>query len=153
MNKQELLECERRRMDRITKFIYFPNYFKTIGLVVTILAFISKIVLSYYKEGNETIAFISANLVENLILIAMLVIILSREKIEDELVEKIRGQAFMFAFITGVLFTIFQPWITYFVGLIIRAGTHSFERLDDFVILWFMLVVYLAYFHLLRKTS
>ena len=153
MNMKEILECERQQSTKIMKFIFLPNYFKTIGLIITLLGFTAKIVLSNFQENSETIAFISANLVENIILVAMLMIVLSREKIEDELVEKLRNQAFMFAFLTGVLFTIFQPYITYLVGLIIKPGNLSFERLDDFVILWFMLVVYILHFHLLKKTS
>ena len=153
MNTQELLECERSRMHKFKKFIFLPNQFKTIGLIVTIAAFASKIVLSYFTDGNENLSFFSAHIVENIIMIAMLAIVVSREKIEDELVESQRGQAFMFAFITGVLFTVFQPYITYMVALLIESGKATFERLDDFIILWFMLVVYLGYFHVLRKTS
>jgi hypothetical protein len=153
MNTQELLDCERQQTEKIKKFIFLPNYFKIVGLFITIIGFISKIIFSYFQNDNETISFITGNIVENLILVAMLMIILSKEKIEDELIEKLRNQAFMFAFLTGVLFTIFQPYITYFVSLIVKSGKANIERLDDFIILWFMLVVYIFHFHLLKKTS
>ena len=153
MNTQEILDCERNRLDKFKKFIFLPNQFKTIGLIVTLAAFVSKIVLSYFNDGNETLSFVSSHIVENIIMVAMLAIVVSREKIEDELVEAQRGQSFMLAFITGVLFTVFQPYVTYIVGSLIESGKTTFERLDDFIILWFMLVVYLGCFHLLRKTS
>lgn len=149
MNLSELKECEVNRLQRLKSHLVLPNYFKKIGIAIFILSFLFVLAVGFFTDGNEVIKTVG----KNIILISLLMIVLSREKIEDELIEKLRGQAFTFAFIAGVVYAIFQPYINYLVSVIVRPEKVIFEQLGDFVILWFLLTVYLCFFHLLKRTA
>jgi len=84
-------------------------------------------------------------------LVFLFVIVISKEKIEDERIQKIRGQAFSFTFLAAVLYVLVQPLVTYFVALLVKSEKAVVEDLGDFQILWFMLIVYLVFFHFVKK--
>ena len=65
----------------------------------------------------------------------------------------IRGHAFSFAFIAGVVYALVMPITDYVVDLVIDSKEASYSELGDFIILWFMMVMYLAFFNLLKKTQ
>lgn len=149
MNLQNIYECERSQIDKFAKRFLLPGYFKTIGITLLILSLVFVLAVGFLTEGGETAKILA----RNVILISLLFIALAREPLEDELVEKLRGQAFSFAFITGVVFALVQPYVNYLAATIIRPEKAAFEGIGEFVILWFMLVVYLSFFHLLKRTS
>lgn len=149
MNLRDIQDCETKRLNKYKRFLVLPNYFKKIGLVIFIISLVFVLAVGFLTEGNETIKQIG----KNITLISLLIIVLSKEKIEDELIEKLRGQAFTLAFITGVIYAIFQPYINYLVAAVVKPEKAVFEQLGDFVILWFMLVVYLCFFYMLKRTA
>jgi len=149
MNLQNVYECERRRIDKFSKYLLLPSYFKTIGIALFIISFAFLIGFAILVESGEVVK----TLARNVMLIALLLVALAKEPVEDELVEKLRGQAFSFAFITGVAFALFQPYINYVVAALVKPEKAIFAQLGDFVILWFMLCMYLCFFRLLKRTS
>lgn len=149
MNIEKALECERNSFQRFAGFLILPNYFKKVGIIFATFTFILLFCLGFATEANESLKLI----LKNLILVSLLAAVLSKEVIEDEFVEKLRGQAFTFAFITGVGFALFQPYVNYIAAALIKPEKAVFEQMGDFVILWFMLIVYLAFFYLLKRTS
>ncbi len=130
MNKQEFLDCERTRLDKFKRYVLLPNYTKRIGLVLFVLSFALLIATEFFPERAETLIVAA----KNIILISMLMIALAKEKIEDELVEKLRSQAFSFAFITGVIFSIFQPYVNYLVAAVVEPEKLVFEPIGDSVV-------------------
>lgn len=86
--------------------IFLPNAFKYVGLAILALLIIGLVTIklsdpSLLKE-NELLRDGTLGVMS----IGLLVIILSKDKIEDERVVQLRFQAFMLAFLFGVLFTL-----------------------------------------------
>ncbi len=86
-------------------------------------------------------------------LIGLLIVTISREKIEDEFIENLRSKSFSLAFIIGVIYVLAQPLVNYIVSLILQSEKASFEDLGDFQILWFLLVIYLTAFWSLKRRN
>lgn len=89
-------------------------------------------------------------LTKALLLLSMLVISISKEKTEDEYTMSLRTKSYALAFIVGVLYTIFQPYINYGVDTILSAEKVTFTQLGSFPIIWFMLFVQLSFYHVLK---
>jgi hypothetical protein len=97
--------------------------------------------------GNPTINFA----MKRVILIGLLFIAISKEKIEDEMIRTIRGQAFSMAFIAGVVYTLVQPLINYIIDLFIEKDKEPLTDVGDFQVLWFLLTMYLLFFYMIKK--
>jgi len=147
MNKKRIYEYERGKLEKLKKY-QLPHSFKKIGLGIALIAFILFFVRKLAFENLDELRIIA----KNGMLVGMLLIVISKEKIEDELISKLRGQAFSFAFIAGVVYALVMPLTNYIVDLVIGSKEASYEEFGDFIILWFMMVVYLAFFQVLKKT-
>jgi len=91
-----------------------PHKFKIVGyvlLAISILFFGIAVteIISVEKEITKNIFF-------DLILIACLILALSKEKIEDERSMKLRLVAFAATFLYGVLFAVVSPFGKYFIS-------------------------------------
>jgi len=121
-----------------------PNYSKKIG-VGSILAVVTLCIISVTFGWFEHDRLILAEATKVITILSLLLITLSKDKIEDELVMYIRLKALVFAFICGVLFSITLPVSNYlFTGVynhIINANT----------ILVFIFTVYFLSFFLLKR--
>ena len=148
MNFTNFCQAEYRRLKKIQNYQYLlPNYYKKVGISLLILSLITLMTRKYLIEDGELIRQIA----KKGMLLSLLLITISKEKIEDELIIKLRGQAFAFAFVAGVIYTLIQPLINYLVALVIRPEKAVLNGLDDFIILWFMLVMYLTFFYLFKR--
>ena len=135
-------------LKKIQNYQYLlPNSYKKIGLVILLLSIIALITRKYLFENVELIREIG----RKGMLVGLLIITLSREKIEDELITKLRGQAFAVAFIAGVIYALIQPLVNYLVAMIIRPEKAIYTDLGDFIVLWFMMVMYLAFFYMFKR--
>ena len=89
-----------------------PRYFKTIGLVLIILALVTVIVkVSLHVQllpWQKKWGFI---LVTDLLILGMFLIAISKDKIEDEMIMSIRLQAMAGSFISGVVTVLVKPFI------------------------------------------
>lgn len=148
MNLKSISECEQRSLTKIISY-RLPNKFKKIGWIVFALTFIVLFSTKLFDGDFE----ILVELLKKLLLVCLLVVVLSKEKIEDEMIKSIRAQSFSFAFIGGVLFTLIQPLINLIVSFILRSDNVIFEDLGDFQVLWFMLIIYLVVFNKLKKKA
>lgn len=149
MNTKKLYEYERRNLRYLKKFILLPNYFKKIGAVLLVLSSVVLLALLFLTEAGETLMLV----VGKVLLISLLVLSISKEKIEDELVANLRAQSYSIAFICGVAYAIFQPFVNLLVASVIKPETANFSDLSVSVILWFMLTIQLCFFHLLKRTT
>jgi hypothetical protein len=146
MNIQKILKCER---ERILNMGQLPANYKSIGIILSILLFVVFFLIRAFTEGDT----LASDITSKLLLLSLLMISLSKEDQEDERIQSLRARSYSLAFIFGVIYAIFQPYINLGVAAIIRPEKAVFEELPLFVILWFMLVVQIALFHLLKRTA
>ncbi|NNE97455.1 MAG: hypothetical protein HKN25_00405, partial [Pyrinomonadaceae bacterium] len=105
MNLQDIYQCERRSVDKFAKKFLLPEYFRRIGIGMFVVSLASLLGAAILTETGEAVKL----LLKNVILISLTLIALAKEPFEDEFVEKLRGQAFSFAFVSGIVFALFQP--------------------------------------------
>ncbi len=148
MNKNKICDSEERRIHRLVNF-KLPNHWKKIGWGLFFLS-LGLLLLNRFVDVNHAIF---KTILKNIILVGLLIITISKEKIEDELVENLRSKAFSFAFIIGVVYVLIQPLINYLVFLIVKPQNANYEDLGDFQILWFLLIVYLTAFWFLKRRN
>ena len=145
---KKFCEAEYRRLKKIQNYQYLlPNQYKKVGIALLIASIIALLTRKYLFEDLELVQQIG----KKGMLLALLLITISKEKIEDELITKLRGQAFAVAFISGVIYTLIQPLINYLVALLIKPEKAIYNDLGDFVVLWFMLVMYLTFFYMFKR--
>ncbi len=149
MNTQNIYECERRNLEKIKRYFSLPNYLKAPSIASAAILLLLLLVLGTFSETDPLVKVT----IEKLTLVALLIAALSKEKIEDELISKIRGQAYTVAFVSGVVYALVQPYINYIVLRFLKPDKANYSELSVFIILWFMLVIYLCTFYLLKRTS
>ena len=148
MNTKKFCENERKGIKRL-EAVKLPHSWKKIGVILFILTFILVFTLSFLNDTPPILKVI----VKRIMLVSLLIIAISKEKVEDEMIKNIRGQAFMLAFIWGVLYSFFQPAANYVVDHLINKNATSLTELGEFQVLWFMLAVYVLLFHYFKRIS
>lgn len=144
----KLCKAEYRRLKKIQNYQYLlPNHYKKVGIALLISSLTALIARKYLFEDLDIVQEIG----RKGMLLALLLITLSKEKIEDELITKLRGQAFAAAFIAGVIYTLVQPLINYMVAYLIKPEKAIYSDLGDFIVMWFMLVIYLTFFYMFKR--
>jgi hypothetical protein len=143
MSKQTICERERSHLDKMNKF-QLGNQFKKIGYMIAIGAFILMIGRKYI-EDSEWIRPI----LHGILLIGLLVISLSKEKIEDEFMDSLRSQSYRLAFLMAILYSLAQPIVNYGLAVLFNQND-ELEYFDYFQVLFFMLIVQLMFFWKLK---
>ena len=85
-----------------------------------------------------------------MLLIGLLLISLSKEKIEDEFVDSLRSQSYRLAFILVIVYSLVQPLINFVVASVLNQDD-KLEGFSYFQILFFMLLVQLMFFWQLKR--
>jgi len=142
MNTESFLECERRSIDKLKKY-QLPNQAKKIGWVIFGIAFIA-LFLTTKDTTMKLVAKYS-------LLIGLLIISISKEKIEDELVKNLRMHSFTFAFISAVFIAITNPLASFLVNFAITEQQEIFSGIGDWMILWLLLSIQVFYFEYLKR--
>lgn len=139
---KKLLECEQRSL---SKFKLLPYSYKIVGFIAAGLSIVSFIAIALLDIDNmvNTITW-------SVLLMAMLLISVSREKEEDEYTLSLRNKSYMMAFIAGVLFAVIQPYINFGVSSVVDGNEATFSEMPSYVIVWYMLFVQLGFYYLLR---
>lgn len=140
------IEYERKNFEKLQRTKLLPNRYKLIGFIVAISAFIGMLI-SKFIGGNE----ISRLLISNMMLLSLLLVAVSRDKQEDEMTLKLRGQAFVFAFICGVLYALVQPFISHLVDLIVNVQNDTWYDMSVLQVLLFMLLIQISFYHFSKK--
>jgi len=91
-----------------------PNYFKKIawGLLAVILLIVILKIVKVLRIDTELLK----NIIQSGVLLALLLLALTKNKIEDELTLKIRVSAFAGAFVFGVGFVVLYPFVYVIIG-------------------------------------
>lgn len=145
MNIKKIVEWDKRNLERMRKF-QLPNRYKSIGVVVAVIALLAIIGMKFIEDEPSWIK----QVLSNGLLVGFLLISVSKEKIEDEMIATIRMQSYSLAFILGVVYSVVQPYITYGVGLLINPKDATTD-MSYFQVLIFMLLVQLMFFHVMLK--
>jgi len=145
MEINHILESERKQLRKIQKF-QLPTSFKTIGIITTVLASVALIALGVFVEDAVTFKLLA----KKAMLIGLLIASVAKDKTEDELTILLRSQSYTLAFVIGVVYAMVQPDVNYFVGSLFSNG-ESYAELSSFQVLWFMLMIQLCIFTLLKK--
>jgi hypothetical protein len=145
MNKNSFIENERKSLEKMKK-LQLPHSMKKIGFGIFVIFFITM--------------FVNAFLINNIdlklaakygVLIGLLITSISKEKIEDELVAKLRMQSYTFAFVMGVVYAIALPLIDYLFETVLGKESAAVKDMGDFTILWMLLFVQVFFFHYLKR--
>ena len=145
MNKNNFIECERNRLQKILNF-RLTHHFKYIGAGLTIAAFITFFLRIAFPEHTEVIRMIG----RTGFIIGLLLISLSSDKEEDERTIALRSQSYAIAFIIGVAYALIMPYVEYGVSNAIN-NEGSLKSLGDFQVLSFMLMVQLGVYHSFKR--
>jgi len=147
----ELKSKPEGHIEEINKFTSFqlPNKFKIMGLVVFIVSLILSILLEIYFENNKY-QDLFVRIAKTGVVLGLLMISISKEKIEDELIAKIRMQSFNYAVIAAVIVYLTMP----FLNLAIVASFSSIPKMEgskDVAVLEFLLTMQIFAFWKLKK--
>lgn len=139
-------------IEKINKFTGFqlPNKFKKVGLVliiVSILAIVSSVKL-YFTDLRSQDLF--ERIAKTGMILGLLTISISKEKVEDELISKIRMQSFNYAVISAVLIYSLVPFIHY-IFILSFSKVATIEGSKDTAILSFLLFLQIIIFKKLKK--
>ena len=146
MNLKSVQECERKGAQRLLNF-KLPHYYKRFGWIAFFLALVILLSTKFIAGDFELLK----DILRRLMLGFLFVVVLAREKIEDERIQAFRARSFSLAFLIGVIYTLIQPLINWIAFKIVKPEKAAFEDLGDFQILWMMLVVYLMFFYILKR--
>ncbi|MDX1471765.1 MAG: hypothetical protein R3213_09740 [Flavobacteriaceae bacterium] len=148
MKFEKIIEAERKEIDRYDK-IYLPHRFKMIGIGILLLGLVTLISFKFI-EGEP---FLLRDFIKKLIIVGLLVYAISKDKVEDEYTVQLRGKAFSIAFIFGVTYALVQPYITYgMAALLGKEDKLDLLELGDFQLIFFMLLVQIGFYWLLKRT-
>jgi hypothetical protein len=148
----ELKAKQEGDIEKINKFTGYqlPNKFKIVGLVIVIISFLS-IMTSLkiyfidikYHDLFERIALTGS-------VLGLLIISISKEKVEDELMAKIRMQSYNYAVIGTVLFYLIFPFVVFIVESIF-SSMPKIEGSKDVSVLGVLLMMQILTFRKLKK--
>lgn len=147
MNTKKIMESERQRFVKIINF-RLPHKFMTIGIAVAALSIIMMFVRAFALDGeNEWLRVIT----KQGLLVGMLIISISRDRVEDEMTITLRAQSYAVAFVIGVVYALIMPYIELGVSNVVHSGGEAFKELDNFQVLSFMLLIQLMFYHNLKR--
>lgn len=148
MNVKSFIECERKSLQKMKKY-QLPNGFKKIGIGIIVVSLITFFVNKFSIENIDVKLTAKYG-----ILVGLLIVSISKEKIEDELITSLRMQSYTFAFIAGVIITLLtNPLFNYIANLISQKQQENFQEVGDWEILWILLSVQVFYFEFLKRMN
>jgi hypothetical protein len=135
---------DNERLERMSKF-QLPNRYKKIGWIIVVIAFVLMVAKKFIDEPSWLKPFFI-----NMLIIGFLLVSLAKEKIEDELIVKLRAQSYRFAFVFGVVYSLTQPYINYAVSYLFDSEKASID-FTYFQVLIFMLIVQILSFRQFKR--
>ncbi|MUU78280.1 hypothetical protein [Winogradskyella endarachnes] len=147
MNTEKLINCERKNFQKLIKF-RLPHGFMTVGIAIVVLSIIGMCVRAFALEGD---LLWLKQLLQKTLLVGMLVMSMSKDKVEDEMTITLRAQSYAIAFVVGVIYALVMPYVEYGVSNVVHSGGEAFKDLGDFQVLLFMLMIQLLFYHNLKR--
>src|SRR5690606_36061335 len=92
----------------------------------------------------------SIQILKHAMLLGLLIMSLSKEKIEDELIETLRSKSYSLAFIIGVGYTMLQPLANFIVDFFLEEQL-VVSTTNHIQVLLFMLLIQVGFFEVLKR--
>ena len=147
METETYMQKEQRALQKLINF-RLPRRFMTIGIIICAVT----LLLMFFREtlfGEESLVIRDA--LQKSLLIGMLMISITRDSVEDEMIVQLRMQSYAWAFITGVIYALIMPYVEFGVSSVVNVDNETFKNLGDFQVLLFMLLVQLMCYHVLKR--
>ena len=144
MKKSTICERERIQLEKMNKF-QLQSQYKKIGFIVALGSFFFMIAIKYIDNPVWLKPFL-----HGVLLIGLLLISVSKEKIEDEYIDSLRSQSYRLAFILAIVYALVQPIVNFVVAYVFNQDD-DIKSFSYFQVLFFMLIVQLLYFWKLKK--
>lgn len=136
------------KIGKITGY-QLPNKFKIVGLVLCIISIISISIVAFSLE-NFRYNDLLDRIAKTGMVLGLLIISISKEKIEDELIAKIRMQSYNYTVIGTVLCYLIFPFINFTI-VSIFSSMPKIEGSKDIPLLGVMLIMQIFTFRKLKK--
>tara|TARA_R110001606_G_scaffold8303_2_gene36407 strand:+ start:42890 stop:43333 length:444 start_codon:yes stop_codon:yes gene_type:complete len=146
MERESICERERSQLEKLNKF-QLGNQYKKVGYIVAIGTFIVMIARKYFEDSEWM-----RPILHGILLIGLLVISLSKEKLEDEFIDSLRAQSYRLAFIMAIVYSLIQPLINFGVAFLLNQN-EEMKSFNYFQVLFFMLIVQLLFFWKLKRMN
>lgn len=146
MLKSSICERERKQLEKMNKF-QLVNPYKKVGFIIALTSFVLMILRGFIEDSEWLKPILHGSL-----LIGLLVISVSKEKIEDEFIDSLRSQSYRLAFILAIVYSLMQPLINYGVASLLNQDD-KLEGFSYFQVLFFMLIVQLLFFWQLKRMN
>lgn len=143
--KDSICESEKRRLNKLNKF-QLSHKFKKIGWSLFAITFLLMIARKLFDIEPSWIK----PLLKNVMIFSLLLVSLAKDKIEDEMIEKLRAQSYRLAFIIGVFYSFTLPYIGYAVDFLLGKEDVALDN-DYFTIMLSMLAVQIMFFATLKR--
>ncbi len=147
MDAKKIMDCERNRFYKLINF-RLPHRFMAIGIAIVLLSIVMMFVRAFAMEGDTQWLKL---LLQKTVLVGMLIMSLSKDKIEDEMTVSLRAQSYAIAFVIGVIYALVMPYVEFGVSNAVHSGGEAFKDLGDFQVLLFMLMIQLMFYHNLKR--
>ncbi|MFT5848368.1 MAG: hypothetical protein ACJARX_001121 [Psychroserpens sp.] len=147
MSLEKNINCERRRFKKITNF-RLSHRFMSIGIAIVLLSIVGMFARAFAMEGETEWL---KQLLQKTLLVGMLIMSVSKDKVEDEMTIGLRAQSYAIAFVIGVIYALVMPYVEFGVSNAVHSGGEAFKDLGDFQVLLFMLMIQLMIYHNLKR--
>ena len=147
MNMKKIMECEQRQFRKLANF-RLSSKFMNVGIAIGTMSIVM-IFVRTFALGDDT-EWLKL-LIQKTLLIGLLIMSISKDKEEDEMVVALRSQSYAIAFVIGVVYALVMPYIEFGVDSAIASNVSEFKNLGDFQVLLFMLMIQLLFFHSLKR--
>lgn len=146
MGLNKVTECERTKLESFLDKFQLPNSFKKVGIAIFLLSFVVLTIIKF--ADNEPLWLRPA--LKQAMLVGLLMISISREKIEDELIQILRSKSYALAFIIGVIYIMLQPLTNELVNFILGTAEAP-DNMSYVQVLLFMLLIQVGFFEALKR--
>jgi hypothetical protein len=147
MNSEKNINCKRNRFYKLIN-LRLPYRFMVIGVAVVLLSIAVMFIRAFAMAGETEWL---KQLLQKTLLVGMLIMSLSKDKVEDEMTISLRAQSYAIAFVIGVIYALVMPYVEFGVSNMVHSGGETFKDLGDFQVLLFMLMIQLMFYHNLKR--
>ena len=147
MSIEKISNCEINRFQKIINF-RLSHRFMSIGIAIVLLSIATMFVRAFALEGDTEWL---KQLLQKTLLVGLLIMSLSKDKVEDEMTISLRAQSYAIAFVIGVIYALVMPYVEFGVSNMVHSGGETFKDLGDFQVLLFMLMIQLMFYHNLKR--
>ena len=147
MNARKIIECENKRFGKLINF-KLPTSFLKIGIAISLVSIVMMFVRAFAVDGETEWLKL---LLQKTLLIGMLIMSVSKDKEEDEMIITLRSQSYAIAFVIGVVYALVMPYVEFGVDNVVNTNVSELKNLGDFQVLLFMLMIQLLFFHNLKR--